>query len=168
MLKHYVYNVSYDESTGTDIATIEHNHDLNVYVQKFDNKEVPVPFVVPNWSKAYLVKVWPADFPAKYPGNGFHDKDFFIVPQNGYIWVKDCYTASDYWILVNGVTAYHKCGASFSSNVFFAVRQGDVLTMREVMTETYWERNLRSFDEHNLHDSTVMFIPAEFRSTVTQ
>ena len=155
----YVLNDSKKQGHTISIAYDEDTDSITFFV---DGKEKSVPMIVPDWANAQPIfaLAWPGYNPMnEYPGlpsyfsitrsysNTLDSKQpswTYIVPQNGYIQAYACHSGTDYYVTVNGHTAWHKCGSAHAENGFFSVRKGDVVKIIRLRSywETYWEKIL--------------------------
>lgn len=94
----------------------------------------------------------------------------YTVPSNGFVRIVDCASEQDFFVYVNDESsdvgdyarshcAYHKCGASLSSNGMFPVTKGDIITM------VYSSHNplLTNWNQYNpiRFNSVFTFIPGK-------
>ena len=157
----YVLN---DSSSEHKISQ-KYDSDSDILRSYVDGVEKVGPRLMPDYANAvvfYTLK--DTDRPTQ-----FKSTYLYTVPSNGFIRIVDCFTAQDYFIYVNnntddyatyarGHSAYHKCGASLSSNGMFPVTKGDVIYMVYVTNDNGFHT---SFGESTRFDSIFTFIPGK-------
>ena len=122
----------------------ESRDSVRFYVDGTEKKAVQM---VPDWNNTQTIKDWRG--PAVRP-NGRHI--IFTAPTDGYVTVYDCYNTSDYYLEVNGISAYHKCVYTNSSNGFFMIAKGDTIVFYGCGDDTI--RNYHSY-------TAITFIPGK-------
>lgn len=75
----------------------------------------------------------------------------YTVKQNGFIAIIECQTNADYWIRVNGVTAYHKCYLTNAASGLFPVVVNDRLYIDRV--------DANSFMPNTAVGTRIFFVP---------